>query len=119
MTCCPWSLGLGPKKPLVSVVVSPASVRVLSQRALSPSVANDKSDNEMISGAVHRYPGICLTAEANPGNPQLGDSLMKGLCDQSSPQMGSPSLQMSLVGSHSTSGREKEGKKERYLIYIM
>ena len=31
---------------------------------------------------------------------------MKGLCDQSSPQMRS-------VGSHSTSGREKEGIKER------
>ena len=43
----------------------------------------------MISGAVHKTPGICLTAEENPGNPQLGDRLLKGLCDQSSPQMGS------------------------------
>ena len=45
-------------------------------------------DNEMIWGAVHRYPGICLTAEENPRKLQLGDRLMKGLCDQSSPQMG-------------------------------
>ena len=29
------------------------------------------SDNEMIPGVVHRSPGICLTAEENPGKPQL------------------------------------------------
>jgi hypothetical protein len=39
----------------------------------------------MIPGAVHRSPVICLTAEENPGKPQLGDRLMNGLCDQSSP----------------------------------
>ena len=50
---------------------------------------NDKGDNEMILGAVHRSPDICLTAEENPRKPQLGDRLMKGLYDQSSPQMGS------------------------------
>ena len=53
------------------------------------SVANDKGDNEIVLGAVHRSPGICLTAERNPRKPQLGDRLIKGLCDQSSPQMGS------------------------------
>ena len=31
--------------------------------------------------AVHRSPGICLTAEQNPRKPQLGDHLMKGLCN--------------------------------------
>ena len=73
-----------------------ASVRCLSQRPLAPSVAsvtsvaNDKGDNvKMILEVVHRSPGICLTAEENPRKPQLGDRLMKGLCDQSSPQMGS------------------------------
>ena len=40
----------------------------------------------MIPGAVQIYPGICLTAEENPRKPQLGDSLMEGLCVQSSPQ---------------------------------
>ena len=92
ITCCPWSHGLRPKKLSVSVAVPPAPIRVPSQRPLAPSVtsvANDKSDNEMILGAVHRSPGICLTAENNPRKPQLGDRLMKGLCDQSSPQMGS------------------------------
>ena len=65
------------------------------QRPLSPSVAsvtsvaNDKGDNEIILGAVHRSPGICLTAEENPRKPQLVYCLMKGLCDQLSPQMGS------------------------------
>jgi hypothetical protein len=28
-----------------------------------------KDDNEMILGAVHRSPGIYLTAEENPGKP--------------------------------------------------
>jgi hypothetical protein len=57
----------------------PASVRVPSQRLLAPSVANDKGNNEMILEAVHRSPGICLTAEENPRKPQLGDRLMKEL----------------------------------------
>ena len=66
----------------------PAPVRVPSQMPLVPSVAsatsvaNDKGDNEMILGAVHRSPGICLIAEENPRKSQLGDRLMKGLCDQ-------------------------------------
>ena len=42
------------------------------------SVANDKGDNEMILGAVHRSHGFC----------QLRDRLMKGLCDQSSLKWG-------------------------------
>ena len=82
-------MGCGRKKLLVSVAVPPAPVRVLSLRQLSPSdasvtsVANDKGDNEkMILGAVHRSPDICLTAEENPRKPQLGDRLMKKLCDQ-------------------------------------
>ena len=95
----------------------PGPVRVPSQRPLAPSVAsvtsvaNDKSDNEMILEVVQRPPGICLTAEENPRQPQLGDRLMEGRCDQSSPQMGSLSTMRS-VGLHSTSGREKEGLKD-------
>ena len=70
-SCCPWSHGLRPKKLSVSVAVPRAPVRVPSQMPLAPSVAsvtsvaNDKGDNEMILGAVHRSPGICLTAEEN------------------------------------------------------
>ena len=77
------------------MAVPPAPVRVPSQRLLAPSVASvtsiaiDKGDNEMILGAVHRSPGICLTAEENPRKHQLGDRLMKVRYDQSSPQMGS------------------------------
>ena len=65
------------------MTVPPDSVLVPSQRPLDSSVTsvtsvdNDKADNEMIPGAVHRSPGICLTEE-NPENPQLGDRLMKG-----------------------------------------
>ena len=61
------------KKKLVIVAVPPAPIRVLSQRPLAPSVAlvtsvaNDKDDSEMILGAEHRTPGICLRAEENQG----------------------------------------------------
>ena len=54
------------------MAVPPAPVRVPSQRPIAPSVAsvtsvaNDKGNNEMILGAVHRSPGICITAEENP-----------------------------------------------------
>ena len=71
---CPWSHGCGQKKLSVSVAVPPAPVRVRSQRPLAPSVASvasNKGDNEMILGAAHRSPGICLTAEENPRKPQL------------------------------------------------
>ena len=51
-------------------------VRVPSQRPRlshlsrqSRLSANDKGDNEMISGAVHRCSGICLMAEENSGEP--------------------------------------------------
>ena len=71
---------------------------------------NDKNNNEMIPGAVQRPPGICLTAEESPGKLQLGDHLMKGLCEQSSPQNVIPYLQMTSVGSHSMLGMEKEEK---------
>ena len=83
------------KRALSFVAVPPAPLRVPSQRPLASSVAsvtsfaNDKCGNEMILGAVLRSPGICLTAEENPRKPQLADRLMKGLCDKSSPQMGS------------------------------
>ena len=53
----PWAAA---KRNFVSVAVPPAPVRVPSQRPLAPSfasvtsIANDKNDNEMILGAVHR-----------------------------------------------------------------
>ena len=78
-----------PKRLLASLAMPPPPGRVPRQRSLAPSVVNDKGDNEMIPGALHRSPGIFFMAEETPGEPQLGDSLMKGLCDQSSPQIGS------------------------------
>ena len=92
-----------------------APVRVPGQRPLAPSfvsvtsVANDKGDYEMILGAVQRSPGFCLKGEANPRKPQLGDRLMKGLCDQSSPQMGPlPSIDVGRIAQHV---REGGGRK--------
>ena len=91
------AMGCGQKKKKLSVNVAVplVPVRFPSQRPLAPSVAsvtsvaNDKGDNEMNLVAVYRSPGICLTAEENPRKPQLRDRLMKELCDQSSPKMGS------------------------------
>ena len=53
------------------MVVLPAPVLVPSHRPLAPSVtsvtsvANGKDDNEMVPGAGHRSPDVCLTAEEN------------------------------------------------------
>ena len=64
-------------------------------------VVNYKRDNEII---------ICLTAEENPGKSQLGDRLMKGLCDQSSSQMGPfPPNEVGRIAQHVRKG---EGRKE-------
>ena len=80
-------MGCEQKKLSVSVAVPPAPVRVPIQRPLAASVAsvtsvaNDKDDNEIIPGAVHRFPGIFRTVEENTGKPQLGGRLIKELCD--------------------------------------
>ena len=82
------------------MAVPPVPVQVPSHKPLAPSVtsvtsvANDKGDYEMIPGAVNRYPGIFLTAQENSGKPQLEDRLIKGICDQLSPQMGSLSSKL-------------------------
>ena len=55
---------------------------------------------------MYRYPGIYLKAKENPGKPQLGNRLMKAVVSN-----GVVYLQMKSVGSHSTSGREKEAKR--------
>ena len=53
---------------------------------------------------------FCLTTKENPGKPQLGDRLMKGLWNQSSPQMGI--LPPNEVGRIVQYVREGEGRKE-------
>ena len=64
-------------------------------------VANDKGDN--------RSPSICLTAEEKPRKPQVGDRLMKGLCNQSSPKMGPfPPNEFGKIAQHIRKG---EGRK--------
>ena len=87
----PW---VEAEKDLSCVAVPPAPAWVPGQRPLLPSVApvttvaNDKGDNELIPGVLRSLYNF-LTAEENPGKSQLGDREMKGLCDQSLPQMGS------------------------------
>ena len=78
MPCCsllpmePW--GLRPTKFQTSVAVPPAPVRVPRQRQLAlsvasvTSVANDKDDNEMILGPVHRSPAFVLQLRKTPEN---------------------------------------------------
>ena len=86
------------------MAVLPAPVWVPSQRPLARSVTsvmlvtNDKGDNEMILGGVHRSPGIPLRT----GKFQ---KKIKGPCNQSLPQMGS------LLRTESLGGREKERRK--------
>ena len=60
---------------------------------------------------MHRYPGIYLMAEETPRKPQLEECLMKAVQSVIASN-GVPYLKMRSVGSHSASGREKEGKDE-------
>ena len=83
-TCCPRSHGLWAKKSfklmwrchqlLSGFLANGHLPRVSRQSCL---LTNDKSENEMIPGAVHIFPGIYLTAGENLGKPQLGDYSMK------------------------------------------
>jgi hypothetical protein len=57
---------LSKKKASVAVPPAPSQRPLALIVASVMSVANDKCDNEMILGEVHRSPGICLTAEENP-----------------------------------------------------
>ena len=97
-----------------------APVRVPSQRPLAPSVTsvklvdNDKGDNEMILGAVHRSPGICLTAEENLDTLRLRKTSARRqsdeVCATSHRLKWGPKIKMKSVRSQSTSGNgEKKG----------
>ena len=69
---------------------------------------NDKDDNDMILGAVHKFPDICLVAEENPRQHQLGGKLMMAVRPVIASNRVSYLLQLSSVESHSTSGRERK-----------
>ena len=58
--------------------------------------------------AVHKYSGIYCMTEENAGKPQLGDSAEALRLVIASNRF--PYFQMTSVGSHCTSGREKEEK---------
>ena len=66
----------------------------------------------MILGTVHRSPGICITVGENPRKPQLGNCVMKGLCEQSLSQMGPfPPYEVGRISQHVRKGeRRKAGK---------
>ena len=42
-------------------------------------LVNDKRDNEVAPGTMHRSPGIYLMVEENPQKSQQGDRLMKAV----------------------------------------
>ena len=75
-TCGPWSHELRSKSFKLVRRCHQLLSRFLAKghllRISHPS-ANGKDDNVMIPGVVHRSPGICFTAEGNPGQPQPGD----------------------------------------------
>ena len=88
------------------------------QRPLAPSVAsvtsvaNDKGNNEIIPGAGTDLLALALqlrkTPEKSARRPSDEGALRPVIASN-----GIPLLQMKSVGSHSTAGREMEGKKER------
>ena len=60
------------------------------------------SGDEVKPGAMHRSHDIYLTAEENPGKPQLGESLTKAV----RPVIASKLVPYESVGSHIKSRRE-------------
>ena len=95
------------------MAVPSTPIQVPSQRPLAPSVmsvtsvTNGNSDNEIIPGTVHRSPGICLTAEENPGKPQLGDRRIKGLCHKWGPF---PPNEVGGIAQHVRKGEGRKGQ---------
>ena len=79
--------------------------------------SNNEGDNELILGADHRSPSICLSAEEKPRKPLLGDPVMKAVRPVIASNRVSY-LQITLVGWHNSSGRENERKKERAEIIL-
>ena len=78
-------------------------------------LANDKGDNEVKPGAVHRWTDIYFTDEGNPGKPKLGDRLMKAVRPVIVSN-GFSYLQIRYVESQNTSGRVKDGNKGFLLL---
>jgi hypothetical protein len=66
----------------------------------------------MILGAMDRSPVICLTAEKNPRKLQSDEGAVRPVIASN----GVLFLQMRSVGSHSTSGREKEENKGKDVV---
>ena len=74
----PWSHGQQSKQlyasmachQLLSGFLANGHLPRVSRQSCLP--ANDKSNNEVKPGAVHKYPNIYLKAEEKPGEYQLG-----------------------------------------------
>ena len=73
------------------------------------SVANDKGDNEMKLRAVNRSPAFALQMRKTSARRPSDEGTVRPVITSN----GVPFLQMRSVGSHATSGREKEGNGER------
>ena len=109
----PWAAA---KKLLVSVAVPLAPVRVASQILLAPSITsitNDKGDNEMILGGCAQISWHLPYSWGKPRKTSARRPSDEGAVRPVIASNGVTFLQMRSVGSHSTSGKEKEGKKER------
>ena len=74
--------------------------------------AQDKGDNEIIPGAVDRFPDICLTAEKKPRKTPARRQSNEGFAASYRIKWGQlPPNEVD--SSRSTSGMEKEVKRER------
>ena len=118
--CCHGAMGCGQKSfklvwrchlLLFGLLAKEHLPRVSSHSRLS---VNDMDDNEMIPGAVHRAPGIQLRLRKVPE-----------ICSQETvcrrlqlviASNGVAYVQTRSVGTHITSGREKEGNEERIVV---
>ena len=95
------AMGCGQTKLSVNVAIPPAPVRVHSQRPLAQSVASVAKDKgDLLAFALWlRKTSARRRSDEGAVRPVIASNK-------------DPFLQMRSVGSHSKSGREKEGKKE-------
>ena len=101
------AMGCGQRKRLKLVWRCQQLLSRLLAKGQLPRVSrlsdNDKDDNKMIPGAVHRSPSIWLRTEEYSGKPQLRDRVMKAVRSVIASNV-VHFLQMRSVQSHSTSG---------------
>ena len=78
---------------------------------------NDTGDNEVTPGAVHKYLGIYLTVDENPGKHLLGDHLKDVRQGMTQIECMSPN-KLEKIAQYVTEKNRMEQGKKRFIVCI-